>query len=155
MRQIRKKYIQRCERKISMLTNWYGVSALKVAVFSKLSTNTRNKLVTTNAFMLQWLKWFWFRPRGIRTSRVGTQIISMAWCKIDVTPLLTHWSYVSLTLTYRHVANDIHQTSYYGQSNMEHMRQIRKNIYNDVKERYSCWLIGTECLHLRWPCCPS
>ena len=62
-----------------MLTNWYGVSALKVAILSKLSTNTRNKLVTTNAFLLQCLKWFWFRPRGIRTSRVRTQIICRHW----------------------------------------------------------------------------
>ena len=29
--------------------------------------------------------------------------ISMGWCKKDVTSLLTHWSYVFLTLTHRYV----------------------------------------------------
>ena len=32
-----------------------------------------------------------------------TDIISMVWCKRDVSPLLTHWTYVSLVLTHRYV----------------------------------------------------
>ena len=32
------------------------------------------------------------------------QIISMAYCKTTVTPLLTHWSYCSLTLSHRYVS---------------------------------------------------
>ena len=32
----------------------------------------------------------------------STLYISMGWCKKDVTPLLTHWSYVILALTHRY-----------------------------------------------------
>ena len=31
------------------------------------------------------------------------EIILMGWCNKDITPLLTHWSYVFLALTYRYV----------------------------------------------------
>ena len=31
----------------------------------------------------------------------------MGWCKKDVTPLLTHWSYVFLALTHRYVFSSI------------------------------------------------
>ena len=34
--------------------------------------------------------------------RCVTDVISMGWCKKDVTPLLTHWIYVFLALTHRY-----------------------------------------------------
>ena len=38
-------------------------------------------------------------------------IISMAWCKTAVTPLLTHWSYCSLALSHRYVECTAYQSS--------------------------------------------
>ena len=37
------------------------------------------------------------------TCSVITGITLMGWCKIDVTPLLTHWSYVFLALTHQYI----------------------------------------------------
>ena len=34
----------------------------------------------------------------------------MGWCKKDVTPLLTHWSYVFLALTHRYVVKFVENT---------------------------------------------
>ena len=42
-------------------------------------------------------------PEPILTKSYDT--MSMDQCKKDVTPLLTHWSYVFLTLTHRYVVN--------------------------------------------------
>ena len=37
---------------------------------------------------------------GAKLMEVDSDYISMGWCKKDVTPLLTHWSYVFLALTH-------------------------------------------------------
>ena len=39
------------------------------------------------------------------TSNPVPYSISMGWCKKDVTPLLTHWSYVFLALTHRYAVH--------------------------------------------------
>ena len=38
----------------------------------------------------------------------GFVIILTGWCKNDITPLLTHWSYVFLSLTHRFVVGIVH-----------------------------------------------
>ena len=44
-------------------------------------------------------------------SSTPSGIISMGWCKKDVTPLLTHWCYVFLALTHRSGQHWVHFSS--------------------------------------------
>ena len=43
---------------------------------------------------------------------------SMGWCKKDITPLLTHWSYIFLALTHRNVHMKQNVEGYYCETNL-------------------------------------
>ena len=66
---------------------------------------------------------------------------SMVWCKTDVTPSLTHWSYVFLALTHR---NDIYIFYYflYNVINSLHPSKSATKIYQSYNHYHSCWWLG-------------
>ena len=70
-----------------------------------------NSFMNTNSYeswfpILFWniLLFYWlYRSLTNATQKQNTMIISMGWCKKDITPLLTHCSHVFLAITHRFV----------------------------------------------------
>ena len=63
------------------------------------------RVTFTDAGTITWLPLHqWSNPAKCGQTRIHDELmISMGQCKKDVTPLLTHWSYVILALTHRYI----------------------------------------------------
>ena len=88
------QYIQ-CPTLIAKLCGLY----FKYCWWWLQNINTSNILTS----FPQVCKIFHLIMRYVYTKCPMTAMISMGWCKKDVTPLLTHWSYVFLALTHGYV----------------------------------------------------
>ena len=79
--------------------------------------------------------------------------ISVGWCGADMTPSLTHWSYVFLALTHRfmHVYNMYISLRYFGWFRSQHIWAVRNHVCFGglVRGRYDS---VANALELCFPC---